>query len=63
MTVDKKPQAQVGEPSVQYTGYAQIVGGHPKPNVVGLPKGWGETFTGEPMPNVVAAVRRVRDGY
>lgn len=43
--------------------YAQIVGGHPEPDVVGLPKGWGETLTGEPMPNVVAAVRRVRDGY
>jgi hypothetical protein len=23
-----------------------------------LPAGWGETVTGEPMPNVVAAVRR-----
>ena len=31
-----------------------------EPDVVGLPDGWGETLTGEPMPNVVAAVRRVR---
>lgn len=27
-----------------------------------LPAGWGETLTGEPMPNVVAAVHRSRDG-
>ena len=25
-----------------------------------LPHGWGETLTGEPMPNVAAAVRRSR---
>ena len=25
-----------------------------------LPDGWGQTLTGEPMPNVVAAVRRSR---
>jgi len=35
----------------------------PEPDVVGLPQGWGETLTGEPMPNVVAAVRRVRDEH
>lgn len=28
-----------------------------------LPTGWGETLTGEPMPNVVAAVHRSRDGH
>jgi len=28
-----------------------------------LPDGWGETLTGEPMPNVVAAVRRSRQGH
>ncbi len=28
-----------------------------------LPEGWGETATGEPMPNVVAAVRRSREGH
>jgi hypothetical protein len=26
-----------------------------------LPVGWGETLTGEPMPDIVAAVRRSRD--
>ena len=28
-----------------------------------LPDGWGETVTGEPMPNVVAAVRRSRASH
>lgn len=28
-----------------------------------LPEGWGETLTGEPMPNVVAAVRRSRESH
>ena len=26
-----------------------------------LPDGWGETLTGEPMPDVAAAVRRSRE--
>lgn len=26
-----------------------------------LPEGWGETLTGEPMPDVAAAVRRSRE--
>jgi hypothetical protein len=42
---------------------ARIVVEEPEPDVIGLPKGWGETLTGEPMPNVVAAVRRVRDEH
>ena len=29
--------------------------------MVALPAGWGETLTGEPMPNVAAAVRRSRE--
>jgi hypothetical protein len=28
--------------------------------VAALPEGWGRTLTGEPMPDVVAAVRRSR---
>jgi hypothetical protein len=28
-----------------------------------LPHGWGETLTGEPMPNVAAAVRRSRETH
>jgi hypothetical protein len=28
-----------------------------------LPAGWGETVTGEPMPNVAAAVHRSRASH
>lgn len=28
-----------------------------------LPEGWKRTFTGEPMPDVVAAIRRSRAGH
>ncbi len=31
--------------------------------VAPLPRGWGETLTGEPMPNVVAAVRGSRASH
>lgn len=31
------------------------------PEMAPLPEGWGETLTGEPMPNVAAAVRRSRE--
>lgn len=33
-----------------------------EPEMAPLPAGWGETLTGEPMPNVVAAVHRSRGG-
>jgi hypothetical protein len=33
------------------------------PEMVPLPEGWGETLTGEPMPNVAAAVRRSRESH
>jgi hypothetical protein len=33
------------------------------PEMTPLPEGWGETLTGEPMPNVAAAVRRSRDSH
>ena len=33
-----------------------------EPEMASLPDGWGQTLTGEPMPNVVAAVHRSRDG-
>jgi len=35
----------------------------PPPEMAPLPAGWGETLTGEPMPNVVAAVRRSRENH
>jgi hypothetical protein len=34
-----------------------------EPEMAPLPEGWGQTLTGEPMPNVVAAVHRSRDGH
>jgi hypothetical protein len=33
------------------------------PEMAPLPAGWGETVTGEPMPNVAAAVRRSRASH
>lgn len=38
-------------------------GEHQNDEMAPLPDGWGETLTGEPMPNVVAAVRRSRAGH
>jgi hypothetical protein len=63
MTTKEKLRAQLEELSEQEAENAQIVVRRPEPDVVGLPDGWGETSTGEPMPNVVAAVRRVRDEH
>lgn len=60
VTTKEKLRAQLEELSEQEAEYAQIIVRRPEPDVVGLPEGWGETLTGEPMPNVVAAVRRVR---
>jgi hypothetical protein len=34
-----------------------------EPEMAPLPPGWGETLTGEPMPNVAAAVRRSRESH
>jgi hypothetical protein len=31
--------------------------------IAALPEGWGTTLTGEPMPDVVAAVRRSRAAH
>ncbi|HTU80222.1 MAG TPA: hypothetical protein VMF09_15835 [Solirubrobacteraceae bacterium] len=33
---------------------------HDETEIAALPEGWGTTLTGEPMPDVVAAVRRSR---
>jgi hypothetical protein len=52
-----------------YIKQAEIALRAVEPDAVGesemapLPAGWGETLTGEPMPNVVAAVHRSRDGH
>jgi hypothetical protein len=42
---------------------ARIVVEGDEPEMARLPEGWGETLTGEPMPNVVAAVRRSRESH
>jgi len=34
-----------------------------EPEMAPLPQGWGQTLTGEPMPNVVAAVSRSRETH
>jgi hypothetical protein len=60
MTTKETLRAQLEELSEQEAEHAQIIVRHPEPDVVGLPDSWGDTLTGEPMPNVVVAVRRVR---
>jgi len=41
----------------------RIVVEEDEPDVVGLPEGWGIMDNGEPVPNVVAAVRRSRESH
>jgi hypothetical protein len=36
---------------------------HDETEVAALPEGWGTTLTGEPMPDVAAAVRRSRAAH
>jgi hypothetical protein len=36
---------------------------HSETEIAALPEGWGTTLTGEPMPDVVAAVRRSRAAH
>ncbi len=40
---------------------ARIVIADEETDMAPLPAGWGETLTGEPMPNVAAALRRSRE--
>jgi hypothetical protein len=42
----------------EYERLRETVDGQPE--MAPLPAGWGETVTGEPMPNVAAAVGRSR---
>lgn len=37
--------------------------GDHEPEMAPLPEGWGETLTGEPMPNIVVALRCSRDSH
>jgi hypothetical protein len=49
-------EAEIALAAVEY-------GDGKRAEVAPLPQGFGETLTGEPMPNVVAAVRRSRDAH
>ena len=49
------------ELEVKYERLRETVDGAPE--MAPLPAGWGETVTGEPMPNVAAAVRRSRASH
>jgi hypothetical protein len=49
------------ELEAEYRRLREAVEGEPEMAV--LPAGWGQTLTGERMPNVVAAVRRSRDSH
>jgi hypothetical protein len=53
--IDDLPEPQVPK--------ARIVVDEDEPDIVGRPKSWGTMTNGAAMPNVVAAVRRVRDEH
>ncbi len=42
---------------------AQMVEPRGEIEIAALPEGWGTTLTGEPMPDVAAAVRRSRAAH
>jgi len=43
--------------------YERLLAALDERNMVSLPEGWGQTRTGEPMPNVVAALHRSRASH
>lgn len=54
---------QLSEPELEaeYERLRRAVQGDDE--IAPMPDGWGKTLTGEPMPNVVAAVRHSRDSH
>jgi hypothetical protein len=63
--LDELPESEI-EPIVEILASRGKNGGgveSDEDEMAPLPEGWGETLTGEPMPNVVAAVRRSREGH
>lgn len=50
---------QLSEAELQ-AEYEHLLAAVDEPDMVPLPEGWGQTRTGEPMPNVAAAVHRSR---
>jgi hypothetical protein len=59
----ERPLDQLSEAELEaeYERLREAIGGDAE--MARLPKGRGETLTGEPMPNVVAAVRRSRGSH
>jgi hypothetical protein len=53
---------QLSEAELQ-SEYQHLLPSVDKPDVATLPEGWGQTRTGEPMPNVVAALHRSRASH
>jgi hypothetical protein len=53
---------QLSEAELQ-AEYEHLLAAVEEPDMVPLPEGWGQTRTGEPMPNVVAALHRSRASH
>jgi hypothetical protein len=56
--LDRLSEAEL---EAEYRRLREAVEGEPE--MAALPAGWGQTLTGERMPNVVAAVRRSRESH
>jgi hypothetical protein len=64
MTLKERLRKLVGKGlGVSANGAVRTASVGEPPEMAPLPVGWGETLTGEPMPNVVVAVRRSREGH
>lgn len=64
MTLQERLRKLVGKGlGASANGAVHTASAEDPPEMAPLPAGWGETLTGEPMPNVVAAVRRSREGH
>ena len=65
VTTKEQLHQLVDELSEEEAASARIVveGPEAEAEMASLPEGWSHTITGEPMPNVAAAVRRSRNGH
>ncbi len=58
------PASQLARLGVAPGAHLHVVDGEwDEPEMAPLPEGWGRMANGQPMPNVVAAVRRSREGH
>jgi hypothetical protein len=53
---------QLSEAELQ-AEYEHLLAAVEGPSMAPLPEGWGRTRTGEPMPNIVAALHRSRASH